>query len=189
MLVRRLDYYDLIELPNGRHVPVPIAIEAIGIRNVLKIPIAKEVRDDQFYWCNKCAELYPLYEGSFFKCTWHNPESEKENEEKISILKRLVNQGEFKKLKYIVSTSTGGYIFVNKEGKIVGRSFWFPVDKWQIPNIEFDPKFTLCNLKPRDKRGIWYEPIYDYYRRRAMMIIIVGFIILVAVATYLFLMG
>ncbi len=127
---RILDYYDLIELPNGRHIPVPIAIKLVGIKNVLKIPVSRKKRDEQFYWCDECAEeSYEYgddYYGSFFKCRWHKSESEEENMVKELALKLLVEQGKFRKLKYIeTATRTGGYIVVNKKtGKIIYKFIW-----------------------------------------------------------------
>ena len=127
---RILDYYDLIELPNGRHIPVPIAIKLIGIKNVLKISVSRIKRDEHFYWCDECAkESYEYgddYYGSFFKCKWHKSESEEENVVKELALKLLVEQGKFKKLKYIeTATRTGGYIVVNrKTGSIIYKFIW-----------------------------------------------------------------
>lgn len=127
---RILDYYDLIELPNGRHLPVPIAIRLVGIKTILKIPVSRRKRDEHFYWCDKCAEYeideVGFYEGSFFKCRWHNRESEEENRAKELAFKLLVEQGQFHKLRYIEATGrTGGYMVVNKRtGKILYKFLW-----------------------------------------------------------------
>ena len=128
---RKLDYYDLIELPNGRHILVPIAIRLVGIKNVLKIPVSRIKRDEHFYWCEECAEeayeyYHEIYDGSFFKCRWHHSESEEENTVKELALKLLVEQGKFRKLKYIeAETRTGGFIVVNKRtGRIIYKFLW-----------------------------------------------------------------
>ncbi|WP_202320354.1 hypothetical protein [Archaeoglobus neptunius] len=56
-------YYDLIELPSGGHVPVPIALELVGEKEIRKIPVSRRRRDDRFFYCPECDEL------SFFKHT------------------------------------------------------------------------------------------------------------------------
>jgi len=156
MIVRRIDYYDLIELPSGRHIPVPIAIELVGIKNVLKIPVSrKKVRDHCFYWCDECAKEHEpytnlIYGGSFFKCLIHNTETYEENKLKYIALKELVRRKQFWKMRYITAIMTGGWILVDENGKIIGRSF-FGDDKWELLR-KFKP-VTLCNFKKIDKTG------------------------------------
>jgi hypothetical protein len=164
MIVRRLDYYDLIELPSGRHIPVPIAIELVGIKNILKIPVSrKKMRDHSFYWCDECAKEFEpytnlIYEGSFFKCQIHNTETRKELELKYIVFKELVRKKQFWKMRYIVATITNGWILVNKEGKIIGRSF-FGSENWELlKKIPFKKAITLCkNFKRLDKTGTWLK--------------------------------
>ena len=161
MKVRRIDYYDLIALPSGRHIPVPIAIDLVGIRNVLKIPVSwKVLRDDRFYWCEECAEEAMLsgeiYEGSFFKCLWHHPPNEAENNLKYVVFRELILKKQYWKLRYIQSLWSDGFILVNENGKIVGKSFWGR-KSWELwAKTKYNPDLDPCKLKPFDKRKIWW---------------------------------
>jgi len=102
--VRFVDYYDLIELPDGKHIPVPIAIRLVGLKEVLKIPVSrKKIRDKYFYWCPDCAEFYDEdYEGSFFKCRWHSKDYNSDNfKAKEAAFLMLIKNKQYHKLRYI----------------------------------------------------------------------------------------
>jgi hypothetical protein len=47
-MLRKLRFYDLIQLPSGKHIPVLPAIEMIGLDRILKIPISYQKRDGAF---------------------------------------------------------------------------------------------------------------------------------------------
>ena len=94
--VKPEDYYDLIELPNGHHVPVPIAKRLIGGK------IVEEILDRLTDPQNIPIPTIPFQNGySFFRCKTHKPYTEKENEAKESMLLRLILGGLYKTLRYV----------------------------------------------------------------------------------------
>ena len=108
------DYYDLIELPNGHHVPVPIAKKLVGEKIVESIPISRKTRGQRFFYCAPCDRLQTFiieksvaYIGqtqngySFFRCKIHKPTTKAENEAKESMLLRLILGGLYKSLRYV----------------------------------------------------------------------------------------
>jgi len=118
--VRPEDYYDLIELPNGHHVPVPIAKRLVGEKIVESIPISRKTRGQRFFYCPTCdqsqlkveaiinrekwtADLsIPWIDGySFFRCKTHKPTSKEENQSKEDMLLRLILGGLYKSLRYV----------------------------------------------------------------------------------------
>jgi len=125
---RVIDYYDLIELPSGAHVPVPLALrEGVPLSLILKIPVSRKKRTDEFYYCEKC-DVQPY---SFFRCAIHRPVSEEETRIKLKVLKTLIFCKQLRKLRYIENGSPWwkgwkGYIRVIG-GKVVFwkyREFW-----------------------------------------------------------------
>jgi len=127
-VIRVLDYYDLIELPSGRHIPVPLAIKAVGLEEVLKIPIAEKKRDGKFYFCEVCREYYCDYcewfdSGisleelkekcknccagySFFRCKRHKPLGKYESDAKLAVFEAMIKAGMHEFLKYIEVSDT-----------------------------------------------------------------------------------
>lgn len=117
----RDDSMDLIELPNGRHVPVPIAKRLVGTAIVEVIPVSRRVRDNKFFYCVQCDQLqkqiadYPLptmhpdYQPgmritnghSFLKCRVHNQDTAEDTQKKYDMLVRLILTGGYKMLRYI----------------------------------------------------------------------------------------
>ena len=109
------DYYDLIELPDGHHVPVPIAKNLIGWTIIESIPVSRKQRDGRFFYCAQCDQyqtmidkmafsklLMPLENGySFYRCKTHKPYCKEENQAKESMLVRLVLGGLYKTLRYV----------------------------------------------------------------------------------------
>lgn len=114
------DYYDLIELPDGHHVPVPIAKRLVGEKIVESIPVSRKVRGQRFFYCPACDQTQlkieaiinrekwiadfsnPLATGySFFRCKVHKPTSKAENEAKESMLLRLILGGLYRTLRYV----------------------------------------------------------------------------------------
>jgi hypothetical protein len=110
------DYYDLIELPNGRHVPVPIAKRLVGERLIEELPVSRKVRDSKFFYCVQCDQyqtmmdklcipqtlIAPLQNGySFFKCKQHKPSTQKGNDAKEAMLVRLILSGMYRTLRYV----------------------------------------------------------------------------------------
>jgi len=138
---RIIGYYDLIELPSGRHIPVPLAIKRVGIKEVLKIPVAKRRRDGEFYFCEKCYEESCLLcdcqledepcwwcdsnPYSFFRCKMHKPVTQSETNSKLAIFEILVKLGYHEFMKYIESAygSLKGWIEVTPDGEFVGGLF------------------------------------------------------------------
>ena len=99
-IIRWIDYYDLIEFPSGKHIPVPLAIEHVGLREVLKIPVAEKKRDVDFYYCEECDhEGYEPY--SFFRCQYHKPITKSETRYKLALLEAFIHAGMHEFLKYI----------------------------------------------------------------------------------------
>jgi len=110
---RTLTWYDLIELPDKSHVPVPIAIKMVGLRKILKLPISTKKRNRYFYFCKECAEdemeWYdfgidedePGY--SFFKCRLHQRYADPVSiSAKNIVFNRLINHPKLMNmLKYI----------------------------------------------------------------------------------------
>jgi hypothetical protein len=112
--VRPEDYYDLIELPDGHHIPVPIAKRLVGERIVESIPVSRKTRGQRFFYCAPCDRLQTWitekgvsYIGStqnghsFFRCKIHKPTSKEENEAKESMLVRLILGGLYRSLRYV----------------------------------------------------------------------------------------
>jgi hypothetical protein len=118
--VRPEDYYDLIELPDGHHVPVPIAKRLVGEKIVESIPVNRKRRNWRFFYCAQCdqsqlkveaiingekwiADLgIPRIDGhSFYRCKTHKPTSKEENEAKESMLVRLILGGLYRSLRYV----------------------------------------------------------------------------------------
>jgi hypothetical protein len=110
-------YYDLIELPNGKHIPVPIAKRLVGEKIVESIPISKKVRDGKFFYCIQCDEAQqridellkcqgvppnPSPSGhSFFRCRIHKPTTKMEVDAKEAMMLRLILGGLYRCLKYV----------------------------------------------------------------------------------------
>jgi len=113
------DYYDLIELPDGHHVPVPIAKRLVGEKIIESIPMSRKVRGQRFFYCAQCdykqtkvemtinrekwvADILMPSDGySFFRCKIHKPTTKEENEAKESMLVRLILGGMYKTLRYV----------------------------------------------------------------------------------------
>ena len=108
------NYYDLVELPNGHHVPVPIAKRLVGEKIIESIPMSRKVRGQRFFYCAPCDKLQTFiiekgvpYVGtsqngySFFRCKVHKPTSKEENEAKERMLVRLILGGMYKTLRYV----------------------------------------------------------------------------------------
>ena len=115
--VRPEDYYDLIELPNGHHVPVPIAKRLVGEKIVESIPVSRKTRGQRFFYCVQCDDwqtrmestfapaVRPYYANphgySFFRCKPHKPTSKEENQSKEDMLLRLILGGLYRTLRYV----------------------------------------------------------------------------------------
>jgi len=100
-------YYDLIELPSGRHVPVPIAEKIIGKESLGKIPVSRKVRDNNFFSCPVCGTT-DFYANIRYCCVESEEEIEKseeadeeERELKEKALAMIVRKAQFYKLRYI----------------------------------------------------------------------------------------
>ena len=94
-----LDWYDMITLPNGGHIPTPLAICLIGKEAVEGIPLDhKRWRDDKFFYCTKC-----FGDGlSFFRCKTHREVSDVEyNHAKEVYLVSLAELKQLKKCRYV----------------------------------------------------------------------------------------
>jgi len=114
---RSEDYYDLIELPNGHHVPVPIAKRLVGEKIIESIPVSRKTRDQTFFYCVQCDKFQAMIDNillasgqpalptsngySFFRCRTHKPQTPQENEAKESMLLRLILGGLYKSLRYV----------------------------------------------------------------------------------------
>ncbi len=105
--VDRDTYYDLIELPSGRHVPVPIAEEIIGTKSLGKIPVSrKKVRDNEFFSCPTCGAK-DFYASIRYCCVEDEEIEEREEKEeeerqlKEKALTMMVKKAQFYKLRYI----------------------------------------------------------------------------------------
>ena len=138
---RVIGYYDLIELPSGRHVPVPLAIKRVGIREVLKIPVSERKRDWTFYYCGKCFEEFCILcdcgseDGncywcdsnpySFFRCKLHNPIGKYETSSKLTIFEILIKLGYYDFMRYIESSygMHKGWVEVTTSGEFVRGLF------------------------------------------------------------------
>lgn len=106
------DYYDLIELPSGRHIPVPIAIELVGEEEVQKIPVSRRRRDENFFTCPLC-KVTGFYSGICSDCaatdemiTEEELEEYLKKEDEDRRLKelafvQLIKQKKYRKLRYI----------------------------------------------------------------------------------------
>ena len=108
------DYYDLIELPDGHHVPVPIAKRLVGEKIVESIPVSRKTRGQDFFYCAPCDRLQTFiiekgvaYVGqtqngySFFRCKIHKPMTKEENQSKEDMLLRLILGGLYRSLRYV----------------------------------------------------------------------------------------
>jgi len=108
------DYYDLIELPSGAHIPVPIAKKLVGEEAVRKIPVSHKVRNELFFECPICGER-GFYSGLCPDC-WLDAEHDDELEEfankwyymrmsdyplKEKAFVNMVKKRRFRKLRYI----------------------------------------------------------------------------------------
>ena len=104
-------YYDLIELPSGGHVPLPIALHIIGA-DVVKIPFDRQrKRDGRFFFCPECKTLQenayhheyidPGY--SFYRCRdhQHGRDESEYNRAKEAELRALAEAGKFRSMKWI----------------------------------------------------------------------------------------
>jgi hypothetical protein len=115
--VRPEDYYDLIELPDGHHVPVPIVKRLVGQKIVESIPVSRKVRNQRFFYCVQCDQsqtmvdrlciaqgfLFPSANNgySFFRCKIHKLTTKAENDAKESMLLRLILGGLYRSLRYV----------------------------------------------------------------------------------------
>lgn len=108
------DYYDLIELPTGEHIPVPIAKKLVGKEILASVPADEtKTRGDRFFFCQACCDelSYPVVYGdiraySFFRCQQHKPTTKQETDRKEAYLVQLILLGNYRKLKYIRATRT-----------------------------------------------------------------------------------
>ncbi len=101
-------YYDLVELPSRRHLPVPMVGLIIGWEHLDRLARSPAVRDERFFYCGRCAEELreggnPQYYGSFFRCRQHRPLRDGENESKWAELIRLQDEGRLDACRYIES--------------------------------------------------------------------------------------
>ncbi|MCD6575830.1 MAG: hypothetical protein J7K73_01570 [Nanoarchaeota archaeon] len=92
----KLVYYALIELPSGKHIPLPIALldGAVGLKDLKKIPLSKKRRDNKFY-------TRPCGAPSFYRCPEWEVEEEESNLKKLA-LRRLIREGLHKKLRLVI---------------------------------------------------------------------------------------
>ncbi len=114
------EYYDLIELPTGRHIPVPIARRLIGEAVLGAIPKSHKIRNSEFFYCQQCAdflkathpvfglEIYGVdvcdsFGHSFYRCKIHDPQSAEDFKKKEDMLVRLILTGMYKSLRYVRS--------------------------------------------------------------------------------------
>lgn len=107
------DYYDLIELPTGEHIPVPIAKKLVGKEILAFIPVSPKFRGDRFFYCEQCwkescepAQPTNPTGHSFFRCQKHKPTTTEETTRKEEYLVQLILLGNYRKLKYIRATRT-----------------------------------------------------------------------------------
>jgi hypothetical protein len=94
-----LDDMDLITLPTGGHVPVPIATRLIGKEAVEGIPMDRQkLRDEKFFHCPEC-----FGDGlSFYRCKVHRQVSDVEyNHAKDALLLELAATGKLKRCRYV----------------------------------------------------------------------------------------
>lgn len=103
-------YYDLIELPGGGHIPVPIAVELVGEKEVKRIPISRRKRDNTFFFCPECGMLDFFKHRECDHChsdlsECENCKYEKELKEsyrlKELVFVHLVRSGKHRKMRYI----------------------------------------------------------------------------------------
>lgn len=97
------DYYDLIELPSGRHIPVPIARELVGDKEISKIPLSRKIRDEEFFECPQCGEpsFFKVYQCDY--CGYEDEEPEWVSKAKELAFIQLIRQNKHHKLRYIRS--------------------------------------------------------------------------------------
>lgn len=62
-------YYDLVQLPNGGHIPAPFVDWDIVLRE--QIPTSGIVRDEEYFVCSRCGIV------SFYKCHCYEEEEDK----------------------------------------------------------------------------------------------------------------
>lgn len=118
-LERGLEYYDLIALPGGGHVPVPIAVRIIGRAAVGGIPLDRQHwRDGRFFNCDLCrledTDLFLMTAGengivlpeglgsSFFRCRKHfiGDSAEYSHAKEIQ-LQELATKKQLKRCRYV----------------------------------------------------------------------------------------
>ena len=102
-----LAYYDLITLPNGGHVPVPLAVNLIGKEEVGGIPMDRQRwRDERYFHCDQC-----FGDGlSFFRCQAHRVVSDVEyNHAKEVFLVSLAELKQLKKCRYVRAKARAGF--------------------------------------------------------------------------------
>ena len=106
--IEDVGYYDLIELPSGSHIPAPIALKLVGIKEISKIPVSRRKRDEHFFYCPECEmtdffKHTPCSHCSDYDCD--NCPVEKELEEyyktKEIVFVHLIRTGQHRKLRYI----------------------------------------------------------------------------------------
>lgn len=106
-------YYDLIELPSGGHVPLPIALDIIGV-DVVKIPLDRtRIRDGDFFYCPECqrmqeADKYVLHlhpGRSFYRCRdhQHGRDEAEYHRSKEAELRAHAAAGKFRSMRWIKS--------------------------------------------------------------------------------------
>jgi len=116
------DYYDLIELPNGKHIPVPIARRLFGEKIVDSIPMGRKLRDDKFFYCAQCDANQQRIDAwlkdhgggppalpnghSFYRCKIHKPSTKVETDAKEAMMLRLILGGLYRSMKYIRANRT-----------------------------------------------------------------------------------
>ena len=93
-------YYSLIRFPDGRHLPLPIALrkEILTFRDLRKIPLSRKKRDGFYFTCFCGAK-------SFWHCKgWFYTKEQQREETKIKeiALRRLIVEGKHKKLRVVL---------------------------------------------------------------------------------------
>ena len=98
----RNTYFDLIELPSGRHIPVPIAEQLVGQEKLAKIPVSRKKRDENFFSCPVCGEksFYVINDGCV-EDDRDSQEIEEERQLKEKAFTIIIRNGQFWKLRYI----------------------------------------------------------------------------------------
>jgi hypothetical protein len=102
-----LAHYDLITLPTGGYVPVPIATRLIGREAVERIPMDRQKwRDDRFFHCPEC-----FGDGlSFYRCRVHREVSDVEyNHAKEVFLVALAETKKLGRCRYVRAVRRVGF--------------------------------------------------------------------------------